>query len=598
MLRGAMPNERRPWTRALPFLFALTACAPAGGSGASPASSAAGAGAEGRSAADSSTAPAPAHLSRAEKAAAALITPAAVSGPLRYLADDLLEGRAPGTRGDDLAIRYIASEMEAMGLTPGGDGGGWLQKVPLVGLTARLPPKITFKPASPAPGRAPLALAVPDDLVVMAGRQEPHTALDAPDIVFVGYGIVAPEYRWDDYKDADVRGKVVLVMNSDPSDDPALFAGPTRLWYGRWDYKYLEAARHGAAGAIVIHTTPSAAYPWQVVVSSNAREKFDLPARPGEPRLLAKMWATEAASRALAALGGKDLDALRAGAQDRSFRPEALGVRVAFAIDADLRTIESANVLGVLPGADPALAKQAVVYTAHHDHLGIGLPKNGDPIYNGAVDNASGVAALLAIARASSSSKGLVRPKRSLLFLAVTAEEQGLLGSEWYCEHPTFPVADLAADINIDGLNPDGKTTDLGFTGLGKSSLDAVVTSLAAAQGRTVHGDPFPEKGSFYRSDQFSFAKIGVPGIFARGGPSYVGRPAGWGEARVKEFETLRYHQPSDEYDGHWDLAGAVEDLQLLLVAGLRVASAPALPAWTRGDEFEAARLRATGAAR
>jgi hypothetical protein len=479
-----------------------------------------------------------------------------------------------------------------MGLSPGGKDGGWLQKVPLVGVTAHVPSQVTFKSAA----KRSLTLSVPGDFVVMAGTQDAHTVLDAPDVVFVGYGIVAPEYRWDDYEGADVRGKVVLIMNDDPSDDPALFAGKTRLWYGRWDYKYLEAARHGAVGAIVIHTTPSAAYPWQVVVSSNQREKFELPAQPGEPRLIAKMWATEDASRKIAALGGKDLDALRHQALARGFHATPLGVRVAFGIDNDLRRIESANVLGVLPGSDPALAKEAVVFTAHHDHLGIGLRKNGDAIYNGALDNASGVASLLAMARAATASataSKAARPRRSLLFMAVTAEEQGLLGSEWYCEHPTFAPATIAADINVDGINRWGKAADLAFTGFGKSSLDDLVVGLAAAQGRTVHGDAFPEKGHFYRSDQFSFAKIGVPGIFASGGPAYVGRPPGWGQARVEEYEALHYHQPSDEYDGRWDLSGAVEDLKLLLVAGLRVANAPALPAWKPGDEFEAARKKA-----
>lgn len=530
-------------------------------------------------------APQPTHFWRAEKDAAAHVTAAAITGPLRFLSDDLLEGRAPGTRGSDLAIQYVATEMEGMGLTPGGDDGGWLQRVPLVGVTVHVPPRVTLTGA----GGSRLSLSVPDDLVVVAGTQDAHAVLDAPDVVFVGYGIVAPEYHWDDYKGIDVRGKVVLVMNNDPSDDPAMFGGKTRLWYGRWDYKYLEAAKHGASGAIVIHTTPSAAYPWQVVVTSNVREKFELPAH-GEPRLVAKMWATEDASRKIAALGGRDLDALRKEAETASFRAAPLGVKVAFHVDADLRRIDSANVLGVLSGSDPALARQAVIYTAHHDHLGVGLPKDGDAIYNGAVDNASGVAALLTIARAATLAR---RPRRTLLFMAVTAEEQGLLGSEWYCEHPTFRSADIAADINIDGLNVDGRTADVGFTGLGKSSLDDVVVSVAAAQGRTVHGDPFPEKGSYYRSDQFSFAKIGVPGIYARGGPSYVGRPAGWGEEREKEFEMLRYHQPSDQYDPTWDLRGAVEDVTLLLVSGLRVANAPALPAWTPGDEFEAARKAA-----
>jgi Zn-dependent M28 family amino/carboxypeptidase len=520
--------------------------------------------------------------SRAEKIAASRITAAAISGPLRYLSDDLLEGRGPGTRGDDLAIKYIASEMEEAGLLPGGDGGTFFQKVPLVSMTAHLPPSVTF-----AVGSSTLTLSVPNDLVVMSGKQDAHLALDASDVVFVGYGIVAPEYQWDDYKDADVKGKVVLVMNNDPSDDPKLFGGKTRLWYGRWDYKYIEAAKHGAVGAIVIHTTESAAYPWQVVTSSNARERFELPAN-GESRLVAKMWATDDASHKLAALGGKNLDDLRKTAEGRAFRPVALGAKVSFAIDNEVRHVDSANVLGVLPGA--SLAKQVVVYTAHHDHLGIGTPKNGDAIYNGALDNASGVASLLAIARAASETK---RPARSLLFVAVTAEEQGLLGSEWYCEHPTFSPGDIAADINIDGIDRFGKTSDIGFTGFGKSSLDDVIVGLAQAQGRTVHGDAFPEKGGFYRSDQFSFAKIGVPGIFAEGGPSFVGRPEGWGAAQVKEFETLHYHQPSDEYDGSWDLSGAVDDLQLLLVAGLRIANDPALPSWKPGDEFESARKHA-----
>jgi Zn-dependent M28 family amino/carboxypeptidase len=525
------------------------------------------------------------HLVRAETNAEAHVTAAAIAGPLRFLSDDLLEGRAPGTRGSELTQRYIATEMQTMGLAPGGDDGGWLQKVPLVGVTAHVPPRITFT----GPASRHLTLSVPDDLVVVAGEQARHSMLDASDVVFVGYGIVAPEYHWDDYKDVDVHGKVVLVMNDDPSSDPALFGGKTRLWYGRWDYKYLEAAKHGAAGAIVIHTAPSASYPWQVVVTSNEREKFDLPPAD-EPRLVAKMWATEDVSRKMAALGGKDLDALRKDAESAAFHAVPLGLKVAFPIEAEVRWVESANVLGVLPGSDPAVAKEVVVFTAHHDHLGIGLPRDGDAIYNGAVDNASGVAALLTVARAASAAR---RPRRTMLFMAVTAEEQGLLGSEWYCQHPTFPAKDIAADINMDVMNMFGQTSTLGYTGLGKSSLDDVVKGVAAAQKRTVTGDPFPEKGSFYRSDQFSFAKIGVPSIVVRGGPEYVGRPPGWGQERVNEYETLRYHQPSDQYDPSWDLSGAVEDVQLLLVSGLRVANGPALPTWTAGDEFEAARKAA-----
>jgi Zn-dependent M28 family amino/carboxypeptidase len=371
-------------------------------------------------------------------------------------------------------------------------------------------------------------------------------------------------------------------MNNDPENDPQLFAGKTRLWYGRWDYKYLEAAKHGAVGAIVIHTTASAGYPWQVVVTSNARGKFELPAHD-EPRLEARMWATEDATRRVMTLAGEDLDTLRAAAEKRTFRPKPLGVMLDLAFVNTVTKLTSANVLGLLPGSDPTLAKEVVIYTAHHDHLGIGAPKNGDSIYNGAVDNASGVGALLAIARAASLSP---RPRRSILFIAVTAEEQGLLGSEYYCEHPTFPAGRIAADLNIDGINTLGRTTDLGFVGLGKSSLDDVVRAIAAKQGRVLHGDAFPDRGGFYRSDQFSFAKIGVPGIYISGGPGFVGRPAGWGEAQVVDYEAHRYHQPSDEYDPTWDWSGAVEDAEVLLQSGFAIANATAMPAWRPGDEF------------
>jgi Zn-dependent M28 family amino/carboxypeptidase len=539
-------------------------------------------------------------LSPAEAAAAARITAGAIDAPLRFLSSDLLEGRGPGTRGDQLAIDYIAAEMEAIGLAPGASDGGapsWFQKVPLVGLLAHPPSTMTF--ASRSSPAATVALTVHSDFIVVSGVQEPKVALDAPDVVFVGYGIVAPEFQWDDYKSVDVRGKVVLVMNNDPSTDPQLFAGKTRLWYGRWDYKYLEAAKHGAAGAILIHTTPSAGYPWQVVQSSwGTGEQWGLPAAPGEPSLAAKMWATEDASRKIARLGGKDLDALRAAAEKREFVPVPLGVMTSLAFTNDVRRVESANVIGVLPGSDPDLAKQAVVYSAHHDHLGTRAPAGGPPvdsIYNGAVDNASGVAALLAVARAAALSEPT---KRTRVFMAVTAEEQGLLGSEWYTTHPTFLAGRIAADLNIDGCNVLGRTKDVTFTGYGRSSVDHVVEAIAAAQGRAVHGDAFPEMGFVYRSDQFSFARIGVPGIFVRGGPSYVGRPDGWGEEQMKQYIALRYHQPSDEYSKDWDLSGAVEDAALILIAGMRVADDPSLPTWNTGNEFAAARKAAIDAAR
>jgi hypothetical protein len=548
-----------------------------------------------------------ARLSPAETEAVSRVSAGAIDAAVRYLADDLLEGRGPGTRGGDLAIKYIAAEMEAIGLRPGGQEGGtpsWFQKVPLVGFRSHLPAAETFTSIS-SPDST-LNLGIGTDMVVVSGVQEQKVTLDVPDVVFVGYGIVAPEYRWNDYKNVDVKGKLVVVMNDDPSTDPSLFEGKTRLWYGRWDYKYLEAAKHGAAGALIIHTTPSAAYPWQVVLSSRAgdSEHFDLPGAPGEPRVLAQMWATEDSCRLLAKLGRKDLDALRAAAEKRDFVPVSLGVKTSLAFTNDLRTLESANVVGLLPGTDPVLAKQAVVYTAHHDHLGTRAPPSttapakpgapADAIYNGAVDNASGVATLLAIARAAALSEPT---RRSRVFIAVTAEEQGLLGSEWYAKHPTLPAGRIAADLNVDSANVLGRTSDLSFTGYGRSSLDAVVEAIAKAQGRSVHGDAFPERGGAYRSDQFSFAKVGVPGIFIRGGPSYVGRPEGWGKEQVDLYTSTRYHQPSDEYSGDWDLSGAVQDAQLLVVAGMRIANDPALPQWKPGNEFEAARKAAIAAA-
>jgi Zn-dependent M28 family amino/carboxypeptidase len=548
-----------------------------------------------------------AELAPAEQEAAARLTAASIDAPVRYLSDDLLDGRLPGTRGSDLAMKYIAAEMEAMGLQPGASENGapsWFQKVPLVGLVSHVPATETFT-ATSSPASS-VTLGIAREMIVAPGVQDAKVSVDASDVVFVGYGIVAPEYRWDDYKNVDVKGKIVLVMNNDPSSDPALFEGKTRLWYGRWDYKYLEAAKHGAAGALIIHTTPSAGYPWTVVLSSwdATSEHFELPATPGDPHILAQMWATEDACRRIARLGGKDLDALRAAAERRDFVPVPLGVKTQVTFTTDRRTIESANVVGVLPGADPALAKEAVLYTAHHDHLGnhaapageAGNPaKPGDTIYNGAVDNASGVATLLAIARAAAQSEPT---KRSRVFVAVTAEEQGLLGSAWYAAHPTFPAGRIAADLNVDSANVNGRTSDLSFVEYGRSSLDRVVVDVARAQGRTVHGDAFPEKGNPYRSDQFSFAKVGVPGIYVHGGPSFVGRPAGWGEEREKDYIASRYHQPSDEYSRDWDLSGAVQDAQLLLVAGMRIANDAALPAWNPGNEFEAARKAAIAAAK
>ncbi len=531
--------------------------------------------------------PTPGDFTPGEKAAAATITPEVIRAHTRFLASDLLEGRGPSTRGDRLSLEYVASQMEAMGLSPAAPGGGWIQKVPLVAITPKVTEAMTF--AGPR-GRQE-TLRYSQDFMAFPGVQKPAITVENAEVVFVGYGIVAPEYGWDDYKDVDVRGKVLLMMNNDPEDDPKLFAGKTRLWYGRWDYKYEIAGRKGAAAAIIIHTTPSAGYGWNVIQTSWAGERYELPDE-GSPRAALKAWATEGASKKIAALGGQDLDHLRAAAQRRDFRPVPLGVRLSFAVQSAIRNVESGNALGQIRGSDPALSKQIVIYTAHHDHFGKKEGKPGEVlIFHGARDNASGVAAVLAIARAYT--RLPKPPRRTIVFASVTGEEQGLLGSEYLAKHPPVPARDIAANLNIDELNIWGRTRDVSMIGLGKSSLDVPIREILAMQGRTVKADPFPDKGHFYRSDQFNFAKIGVPASYFDPGTDFIGKPAGWGEQQIDHYERQDYHQPSDEYRDSWDLSGAIEDLQLDFYLGLKVANAEAKPQWNAGDEFESTRKRA-----
>jgi Zn-dependent M28 family amino/carboxypeptidase len=527
----------------------------------------------------------PAAWTAREKTAARRIHAATIAAHVRFLADDLLEGRAPASRGSELALRYIATEFERLGLRPAGDDGGWLQRFDIVGLASEVTTPITA-----TAGGKTVTLAPGTDSILVTGQQAETAGVRDAELVFVGYGIVAPEQSWDDYKD-DVRGKVVLVMNNDPEADPDLFAGKRRLYYGRWDYKYAEAARHGAAGVIIIHTDHSAGYPWQVVRSSWTGQQFELPAA-GEPRVQLKMWATEGASRRLVDLGGKNLDELRAAAEKRTFRPVPLGVKVTAQLRTKLARVRTANVLGLLPGADAKLGAEVVVITAHHDHLGVrDIP--GDNIYNGALDNASGVAAMLNVADALAAVEPA--PRRSVLFAAVAAEESGLLGSQYFCEHPIVPPARIAANVNIDTINVWGRTTDVTFVGLGKSTLDDVVVAAAKAQGRIVTGDEQPDKGAFYRSDQFNFAKIGVPALYLGAGTRHPGHDAEWGRELHEKFTRERYHQPSDQIDATWNLDGAVDDVQLITVTTLRIADAPRMPEWHKGDEFEAARRKALG---
>ena len=530
----------------------------------------------------------PVMLTAPERAAARTINADVLRGHIRFLSSDLLGGRGPATPGDRLAQQYIAAQMEAIGLQPGAPGGGWLQPLDIVGITSHNPDV-----ASVTKGGDKVDLKYKDDYIAFSGVGTPEARVENAEIVFVGYGIVAPEYQWDDYKGVDLKGKVLLMMNNDPAADPKLFAGKTRQYYGRWTYKYEIAAQKGAAGAIIIHTEPSAGYKWQVVTSSWSGENFSLPSE-GQPEVQIQAWATEEASRRIARLGGQDLDALRAAAEKRDFKPVPLGVSLSLTLRNDVQKKQTANVIGKLPGRDPILGQQAVLYTAHHDHLGMreATKPGEDVIYNGARDNASGVAAVLAIARAM---KALPQPpRRTILFAAVAGEEQGLLGSGYLAAHPPAPIGLLAANINIDELGIWGKTRDMIMIGKGKSTLDTVVEAIAAAQGRRhIVGDQNPDKGFFYRSDQFNLAKRGVPAAYLESGVEVVGKPEGWGAAQHAKYEETDYHQPSDELRPDWDFSGAVEDTQLLFYLGVKVAEGKNMPSWNPGDEFEGARKKA-----
>jgi len=521
-----------------------------------------------------------------EAVARAQITRGALEAPIRFLASDALEGRGPATRGDTLARLYLAAELQSLGYLPGGDHGGWEQTVDVVGVTAHLPAVWSFTGKN---GTVDLKLT--EDYIAGSGVQSTSADINDAGLVFVGYGIEAPEYKWDDFKGMDVKGKVLVMLNNDPDWDPKLFGGKTRLYYGRWTYKYESAARHGAAGVIIVHTTPSAGYPFQVVQSSWGGEQFELPAE-SEPRIQLKGWATEAASRRLVKAGGQDLDKLIASARSRNFKPVPLALRTSIKVENKVSRVRTANVAGLLPGSDPRLKDEVVIYSAHHDHFGIGEPdKTGDKIYNGAEDNASGCAQILAMARAFAALPE--RPRRSILMLFVGGEEQGLLGSKYYSLHPTVPAGSIAANINYDGGNFRGRTRDLTQVGMGKSSLDGLAKSVVESQGRTIVPDQFPDKGYFYRSDQFSFAKIGVPALYLEAGTDFLGKPAGWGVEQHELWTEHIYHQPSDQIDDTWVFDGMIEDATIGFKVGWLVAQAEAMPSWNAGDEFEAARKKA-----
>ena len=499
---------------------------------------------------------------------------------LKYLADDLLEGRAPATRGGELAARYIAAQFEAIGLRPAGPNGSYYQPVTLIGMMPR--PSFVW-----GAGTKTESLRYRDDFVAWAGRSEPHIAVDG-DVVFVGYGVQAPEWSWDDYKGTDVRGKVLLMLVNDPGlQDTSVFKGRGLTYYGRWTYKLEEAARRGALGVVLIHTTRSATYPWEVVRGSWSVEQFTLDG-PATPQIAFASWVTTAvATRALKAAGWS-LDSLTRAAARRDFTPVATRLRVAVTVTSKVRRVRSANVVARLEGSDSALARDAVLITAHYDHKGIGPAAAGDSIYNGAEDNASGVAAMLAAAQAITQVKP--HPKRSMLFIATTAEESGLLGSEAYVRAPIVPLERIAAVVNIDGANVRGLTRDVAALGADRSDLGTVFTAAASAESLKATGDPDPAKGSFFRSDHFPFARAGVPSISIESGVDFVGRPEGWGEQQAHLFNEERYHQPSDEYNSTFTYEGMAQQVRVLMRIALAVADCAEAPRWLPTAEFQRSR--------
>ena len=538
-------------------------------------------------AAGASTAPAVVPVASMPK-----IEPAAILETTTRLSLDKFQGRAPGTVGEDITVGYLEMKLKEIGLTPGNPDGTYIQKVPLVGITGSETKPLTF-----AKGGKTLGLRWKDDVVAWSKHVAPDASIANSEVVFVGYGAEAPEYGWNDFKDVEVKGKTIVVLVNDPPvPDPAnpagldakTFGGEAMTYYGRWTYKFEEGARKGAAAVLIVHETGPAGYPFPVV-QGNLNEKFDLVA-PDKNMGKANIegWITLEAAKKLFAMAGQDFEALKKQALTRDFKPVPLGVTASMAVANKLRTIDSRNVVAKLEGSDPALKDEYVVYSAHWDHLGVGAPVNGDTIYNGALDNATGVATVLEIARALKQVQP--QPKRSVLFLMVTAEEKGLIGSEYYSLNPLYPLAKTAANINIDGVNQWGKTKDISVVGLGASDLDDYLRQAAQEQGRTITPDPEPEKGFYYRSDHFNFAKQGVPALDPDSGVDYIGRTAKWGKAKRDEYTEKDYHTPSDQVKPDWDLSGAVEDAQLLLAVGYRVANADRLPEWKPGNEFKAKR--------
>ena len=528
-----------------------------------------------------------------------VITPDGLLAHIKVLASDEFEGRAPGSRGEDLSVKYITDQFKKIGLKPGNPDGTYIQEVPLAGIKSE--PQMSF-----VVGDKTMDLKYQDDFVASSARLQPEIKIEKSDLVFVGYGVVAPEYGWDDYKNVDVKGKTLLMLIGDPSipdsKDPSklddkMFKGKAMTYYGRWTYKYEIAAQKGAAAAIIIHETEPAAYPWQVVRSSWSKENFELD-NPNKnmDAVSVRSWITLDVAKKLFTDSGQDFDALKKSAIAKSFRPVVLNAKANIDVKQEVRAFKSNNVIGKLEGSDPKLNGEYVIYTAHWDHLGkredLQPARNasrsdaggGDQIFNGAIDNASGVASIIEIAAAFM--KINPPPKRSVLFMATTAEEAGLLGAKFYAEHPLYPLNKTLADINLDSMNVWGKTRDIEDLSLGFSTLDDLLAAAAKQQGRKAIPDSRPDKGKIYRADNFEFSKVGLPSLYVGKGEHLLSRPEN-APLKSDEYDTTDYHQITDEVKPDWDLTGAVQDIQLVFEVGYEVANGDKFPEWKPGNEFK-----------
>lgn len=517
------------------------------------------------------------------------ITADEIKGHIAVLANDSLMGRKPFTLGEKKAIAYISSEFKKIGLEPG-NNGSYFQEVPMVEITSTPSPAMEI-----TGGKSPLNLKVTNDFVAFSRREVDSVQLKNSPLVFAGYGVVAPEYGWNDYAGLDVKGKTVVVLVNDPgfkNGDPKFFKGDTMTYYGRWTYKFEEAARQGAAGILIVHQTEPASYGWSVVSNSNSGAKLYLTQKDKHmSRCRVEGWITEESAKKLLTDAGITGD-IRAIARKKGFKAIPLNRSVSLTINNTLKYAMSHNVIGTLKGSTSP--GEYVIYTAHWDHLGIGKPNaKGDSIYNGAVDNADGIAAILSVAKAFKSAKEA--PKRSIVFLAVTAEEQGLLGSEYYATHPVYPLNKTVADLNMDALGDYGETKDIAVTGKGQNDLEDYVADFAKQGGLTVVGDRTPGSGSYYRSDHFNFAKLGVPALDINTGSQSVIKDGTYGADKQKDYGDNRYHQQADNYSDAMDATGMAQIANLLFRVGTKLSNETTFPGWKPGSEFKAVRDKSMG---